>query len=160
MDKYTLMASKLKPLQDEWEPRIGDRVSFRNSLRFKYGYSYKIIVSNITFSPTNTKIVLKNINSCGNDSIDISLPKERFRLTWLPSLEDLIEIWKYNGDWIFMVSGKGVHGKSNYYQVKQLANKPYKVFGDKTLQEALLKLVDYERWSLVWSGEKEEWVNG
>jgi len=140
MDRYTLMVSKLTQLQDEWEPKRFDIVWYDNQ----------------AWHITSKDPLCYYLRADKQNDLFAS-KIEKGLLIYKPSLEALIEMLEYNGDWHFIGSGKGIHGKSNYYQVKQLANKPYKVFGSNIPQEALLKLVAYERWGLIWSDEKKTW---
>ena len=125
MDKYTLMCSKLKPLQEGWEPKTGDWV-YRKDKEEKFCLYY-----NEEHGAPPRKYI------------------DPYTAVFLPSLEQLIEILE--GIYIFL--------SFNKINNEWTASNPQTTcqFNGNTHQEALLKLVAYEKWGLTWSDEKEAW---
>jgi hypothetical protein len=75
--------------------------------------------------------------------------KRCYETDWisLPSLEDLIEML-----------GKKYRGLDYFYETEVWIAYSIKWFKrGKVPEEALLKLVAYEKWGLTWSDEKETW---
>ena len=147
MDKYTLMCSKLTPLQEEWEPKVGDK--YRWNCKLCFGHPQNLRAEEfieIVHFKNETKNDLVDGWECGCGSSDINIEQP---LIWLPTLEQLIEILE--GIYIFL--------SFNKINNEWTASNPQTTcqFNGNTHQEALLKLVAYEKWGLTWSDEKEAW---
>jgi hypothetical protein len=140
MDRYTLMASKLTQLQEGWEPKVGDKI---HTTKLKYNYTIQAIYNDGIFHGYNAKG-------------DYCTILNEYNPIYLPFLEQLIGMLEReardNEDAILIC---GVRGE---YEAKRLWGE--KLFKGKTPQEALLKLLAYEKWGLTWSDEKEDWEEG
>jgi hypothetical protein len=136
MDRYTLMCSKLKQLQEEWEPKVGDTCYSPTEKQYyifgSLGLGY--------YQDTQKFYWIEE-----KDYSETLLDKEYY--SWLPTLEDLIEML-----------GEKFRGLDYFYETKiWIAYSVGWFKKDKTHKEALLKLVAYERWGLTWDDEKKDW---
>jgi len=151
MDRYTLMASKCKLLQEEKVLGFKDEVWYRGEI-----YTIINIVSSYPIS-------LYTIKSENYNEMLVVPPKE---LIYRPTLEQLIEMlgerkrkdknmpWTIN--YIANIAYRKVVDKG--YRAWDYLDKPY--YYGKSPQEALLKFVAYERWGLRYNEEKETWEEG
>jgi len=135
MDRYTLMVSKLTQLQDEWEPKRFDIVWYDNQ------------VWHITSKdPLCYYLRADKQNDLFASKIEKGL------LIYKPSLEALIEMWK----------------KENTPLLIEIYENTCIAYGDTTqperhsdtIKEAIIQLLAYKKWHLVWSDEKEDWEEG
>jgi hypothetical protein len=135
MDRYTLMCSKLTQLQEEWEPETGDWV-YRKDKKEKFCLYY-----NEEHGAPPRKYI------------------DPYTAIYLPSLEDSIGMLE---DILWTISKiPGEYIALNRLDLKAHGNlSPRTYFTGKNPQEALLKLLAYERWNLLWSNEKETWEEG
>jgi len=141
MDKYTLMCNKLKQLYDY--PKIRQIIIKEKTME------EHLILRSIDMGPEPGGWDTFNLTTKKYDYLD----EEEDIWFIKPSLEDLIEMLedmaKDNEDAIFICGAKGS------YEAKRSWGE--KLLKANTTQEALLKLVAYKRWGLVWSDEKADW---
>jgi len=139
MDKYPLMCSKLTQLQEEWEPKVGDKVNSTH-------YGDKGIILRV-YNDSCLTILLED----GLEYFD-----DIKNLIYKPSFEDLIEMlgkisWRL----------KKVEVDVNRYSYEAWTWKmPKDGLWAGSPQKALLKLVAFEKWGLTWDDEKETWEEG
>jgi len=139
VDRYTLMASKLTQLQEEWKPKVGDKVLYQGE---------KYFITKIT----SGYIVLCPLNK--GDEICVIKIKELL-LIYKPSLEALIEMLEdeknlaldrlYEEDTKTIIYSARIPGLWEH-------------FDSNSFKEALIQLAAYERWGLTWDEKKETWV--
>jgi hypothetical protein len=139
MDKYTLMASKLTPLQEEWEPKVGDKVNSTH-------YGGRGIILRVHNDGCIT-ILLD-----GHEYFD-----DMKNLIFKPSLEDLIEMYKktlpeceqkaLNIETVILddISTCILEECPNWLPVLD------------SIKENVLCIVTHKRWGLVWSDKKKTW---
>jgi len=140
MDRYTLMVSKLTQLQEEWEPKDLDEVYNR-----KHGLAILVSKTRSIIRYSDGKLIF---------FFSTSLTKEQVKKQniYKPSLEDLIEMWK----------------KENTPLLIEIYENTCIAYGDTTqperhsdtIKEAIIQLLAYKKWHLVWSDEKEDWEEG
>jgi len=141
MDRYTLMASKCKLLQEEKVLGFKDEVWYRGEI-----YTIINIVSSYPIS-------LYTIKSENYNEMPVVPPNE---LIYRPTLKDLIKMLEEKR-WMLNWKLEHDHHNTEYPYGATALNKSIGWFAGIVPKEALLKLVAYERWGLTWSDEKETW---
>jgi len=139
MDRYTLMVSKLTQLQDEWEPKRFDIVWYDNQ----------------AWHITSKDPLCYYLRADKQNDLFAS-KIEKGLLIYKPSLEALIEMLEeINILWEIRKEFATTHKNSiEYWYCAINCNNEYTGNIPKI---ALLKLVAYERWGLIWSDEKKTW---
>jgi len=147
MDRYTLMASKLTQLQEEWEPKDLDEVYNR-----KHGLAILVSKTRSIIRYSDGKLIF---------FFSTSLTKEQVKKQniYKPILEDLIKMLEEKR-WMLNWKLEHDHHNTEYPYGATDLNKSIGWFAGIVPKEALIKLVAYERWGLTWSDEKETWEEG
>jgi len=138
MDRYTKMCKELTQLQEEWEPKVGDRVwGIGNKIMgFIIGISMMDKIIYITINNAESLYVVKGSTCIFIPSLEVFI-EMLGKISWeLKKVE--VDVGKYSYEaWTWKMPKDGFW-----------AGSPHK---------AILKLLAYERWGLTWSDEKETW---